>query len=170
MSQAYRTPVGVTSGSAMAVAVASATIVRRWMSSGRGLDTSRHAGRALAVPRFYGARKVPPQIQRMRADDLLASVFPAQVGCQENVTGPLEIPDHPLVRQTVIDCMHEAMDLDGTARLLEGRGLMARAFNHEIDHLNGSLFIEHLSALKRRFIKKKVQKRMREGDWQLVPA
>ncbi len=71
------------------------------------------AGRALAVPRFTGARKVPPPIQRMRADDLLASVFPAQVGCQENVTGPLEIPDHPLVRQTVHDCLHEAMDLDG---------------------------------------------------------
>jgi ATP-dependent Lhr-like helicase len=64
------------------------------------------AGRALAVPRYYGARKVPAPIQRMRADDLLAAVFPAQVGCQENVNGPLEIPDHPLVRQTVLDCLH----------------------------------------------------------------
>ena len=44
------------------------------------------------------------------------------------------------------------------------------AFNHEIDHLGGRLFIEHLSALKRRLIKRKVQKRMRSGDWQLVPA
>ncbi len=77
------------------------------------------AGRALAVPRFTGARKVPPPIQRMRADDLLASVFPAQVGCQENVTGPLEIPDHPLVRQTVLDCLHEAMDLNGLIGVLE---------------------------------------------------
>ena len=77
------------------------------------------AGRALAVPRFTGARKVPPPIQRMRADDLLASVFPAQVGCQENVTGPLEIPDHPLVRQTVYDCLHEAMDIDGLIDVLE---------------------------------------------------
>jgi ATP-dependent helicase Lhr and Lhr-like helicase len=77
------------------------------------------AGRALAVPRFTGARKVPPPIQRMRADDLLASVFPAQVGCQENVTGPLEIPDHPLVRQTVLDCLHEAMDIDGLVGVLE---------------------------------------------------
>jgi len=67
-------------------------------------------------------------------------------------------------------CVVEAMDLDGKVRTLEGRGLLARAFNHEIDHLNGGLFIDHLSALKRRFIKKKVQKRMREGDWQLVPA
>jgi ATP-dependent Lhr-like helicase len=77
------------------------------------------AGRALAVPRFQGARKVPPPIQRMRADDLLAAVFPAQVGCQENVTGPLEIPDHPLVRQTVLDCLHEAMDLNGLIGVLE---------------------------------------------------
>jgi ATP-dependent Lhr-like helicase len=77
------------------------------------------AGRALAVPRFTGARKVPPPIQRMRADDLLAAVFPAQVGCQENVTGPLEIPDHPLIRQTVLDCLHEAMDLDGLVGVLE---------------------------------------------------
>ncbi len=77
------------------------------------------AGRALAVPRFTGARKVPPPIQRMRADDLLASVFPAHVGCQENVTGPLEIPDHPLVRQTVLDCLHEAMDLNGLIDVLQ---------------------------------------------------
>ena len=77
------------------------------------------AGRALAVPRYSGARKVPPPIQRMRADDLLAAVFPAQVGCQENATGPLEIPDHPLVRQTVNDCMHEAMDLDGLVDVLQ---------------------------------------------------
>jgi peptide deformylase len=67
-------------------------------------------------------------------------------------------------------CVVEAMDLDGKVRRLTGEGLLARAFNHEIDHLNGRLFIEHLSALKRRLIKKKVQKRMRSGDWQLVPA
>src|SRR3989442_1630177 len=64
----------------------------------------------------------------------------------------------------------EAMDLEGRTRALEGRGLMARAFNHEIEHLHGRLFIEHLSPLKRRLIKRKVQKRMRTGDWDLVPA
>ena len=74
--------------------------------------------RALAVPRFRHGRKVPPPIQRMRSDDLLAAVFPAQVGCQENVTGPLEIPDHPLIRQTVHDCLYEAMDLDGLREVL----------------------------------------------------
>lgn len=62
-------------------------------------------------------------------------------------------------------CIVEAMDLDGQVRKLEGSGLLARAFNHEIDHLHGRLFIEHLSPLKRRLIKKKVQKRIRAGDW-----
>ena len=77
------------------------------------------AGRALAVPRFQGARKVPPPIQRMRADDLLAAVFPAHVGCQENVGGPLILPDHPLIRQTVDDCLREANDIDGLITVLE---------------------------------------------------
>ncbi len=67
-------------------------------------------------------------------------------------------------------CVIEAMDLDGRVRTLEGRDLLARAFNHEIDHLRGRLFIEHLSSLKRRLIRKKVHKRMRSGDWDLVPA
>ncbi len=67
-------------------------------------------------------------------------------------------------------CVVEAMDLQGKVRTLEGEGLLARAFNHEIDHLHGQLFIEHLSVLKRRLIKRKVQKRMRSGDWDLVPA
>ena len=67
-------------------------------------------------------------------------------------------------------CVVEAMDLEGRVRTLTGEGLLARAFNHEIDHLHGRLFIEHLSPLKRRFIKKKVQKRMKAGDWNLIPA
>jgi peptide deformylase len=67
-------------------------------------------------------------------------------------------------------CVIEAMNLDGRVRRLEGSGLLARAFNHELDHLDGRLFIEHLSVLKRRLIKKRVQKRIRSGDWQLVPA
>ena len=76
------------------------------------------ATRALAIPRYRGGRKVPPFIQRMRSDDLLAAVFPEQVGCQENLTGPLQIPDHVLVRQAVDDCLYEAMDLDGLLALL----------------------------------------------------
>jgi peptide deformylase len=64
----------------------------------------------------------------------------------------------------------EALDLKGERHTYEGRNLLARAFNHEIDHLEGRLFIEHLSVLKRRLIKRKVQKKMRAGDWQLAPG
>jgi ATP-dependent Lhr-like helicase len=73
---------------------------------------------ALALPRFRGGKKVPPQIARMNAEDLLASVFPDQVACAENLPGELEIPDHPLVRQTIRDCLEEAMDVDGFETLL----------------------------------------------------
>ena len=78
-----------------------------------------NASRALAVPRFLGGRKVPPPIQRMRADDLLASVFPDQVACGENLEGEIRIPDHPLVNETIDNCLHEAMDLDGLIAILE---------------------------------------------------
>lgn len=67
-------------------------------------------------------------------------------------------------------CVVEAMDLEGRTRTLEGRGLLARALNHELDHLSGRLFIDHLSPLKRRLIKKRVQKQMRAGEWDLVPG
>ncbi len=77
-----------------------------------------NAQRALAVPRNRGGKKVPPQIQRMISDDLLAAIFPAQVGCQENITGPLEIPGHPLTRQTVTDCLYEAMDIERLTEIL----------------------------------------------------
>src|SRR5579871_6780764 len=78
-----------------------------------------NASRALAVPRFAGGRKVPPPIQRMRADDLLASVFPDQAACAENLTGEIRIPDHPLVKETIDNCLHEAMDIDGLLQLLQ---------------------------------------------------
>jgi ATP-dependent Lhr-like helicase len=78
-----------------------------------------NATRALQVLRQRGNKKVPPPLQRFRADDLLTAVFPAQTACQENQVGDIEIPDHPLVRQTVYDCLHEAMDLDGWLKLLD---------------------------------------------------
>lgn len=76
------------------------------------------AATALALPRFSGGRKVPPQLQRMRSEDLLATVFPDQVACLENIVGEREVPDHPLVAQTLHDCLHEAMDVDGWLALL----------------------------------------------------
>ena len=75
--------------------------------------------RALAVLRHSGGRKVPPPLQRMRSDDLLAAVFPAQVECQDNaMPGDIEVPDHPLVFETVRDCLTDATDLDGLKEVL----------------------------------------------------
>jgi ATP-dependent Lhr-like helicase len=75
--------------------------------------------RALAILRQRQGKRVPPPIQRMKADDLMAAVFPVLVACQENLTGPIELPDHPLTRQTMDDCLHEAMDIDGLKDVLE---------------------------------------------------
>jgi ATP-dependent Lhr-like helicase len=73
---------------------------------------------ALALPRFRGGKKVAAPLARMAAEDLLTSIFPDQVACAENLPGELEIPDHPLVRQTVHDCLEEAMDVEGFEQLL----------------------------------------------------
>src|SRR5687767_10300902 len=73
---------------------------------------------ALAVPRSRGGRKVAPQLQRMQADDLMAAVFPDAAACLENIPGDRQIPDHPLVNQTVRDCLEEAMDLSGLQAVL----------------------------------------------------
>ena len=78
------------------------------------------ASRALAVLRFSSGKKVPPPLLRMRSDDLLAAVFPEQVACQDNAPpGDIEVPDHPLVFETMRDCLTEAMDLAGLRRVLE---------------------------------------------------
>ena len=75
--------------------------------------------RSLAVLRRRGGKKIPAQLQRMDAEDLLTAIFPDQVACAENLGGgEREIPSHPLVDQTVKDCLEEAMDIDGLERLL----------------------------------------------------
>jgi ATP-dependent Lhr-like helicase len=79
-----------------------------------------NATTSLALPRFQGGKKVPPQLQRMKSEDLLAAVFPDQVACLENIVGEREIPDHPLVNQTMHDCLREAMDVDGLLHILRG--------------------------------------------------
>ena len=120
-------------------------------------DTSR----ALAVLRFSGGRKVPPQIQRMRADDLLAAVFPDQAACQENIVGDIRIPDHPLVHEVIKDCLHEAMDLDGLKQLIEriGRGDITTVaidtpepspFSHEILNANPYAYLDDAPLEERR--------------------
>jgi len=84
-----------------------------------GLRWRWNAVTALALPRFQGGSKVPPQLQRMKSEDLLATVFPDQVACLENIVGERQIPDHPLIAQTLHDCLHEAMDVDALLRLLK---------------------------------------------------
>ncbi|HXB22769.1 MAG TPA: DEAD/DEAH box helicase, partial [Candidatus Solibacter sp.] len=76
------------------------------------------ANRSLALLRYWGGKKVPLQIQRTRSADLLASVFPDVAACQENIDGPIQVPDHPLVREVMKDIFHEAMDLNGLKQLL----------------------------------------------------
>ncbi|HYW89304.1 MAG TPA: DEAD/DEAH box helicase, partial [Chloroflexota bacterium] len=108
--------------------------VPRFLSSRTLDDTLEHAildspmfqarwrwnlNRALMVLRWRNGRRNPPPIQRMESDDLLAAVFPQAAACQDNIVGPIEIPDHVLVRQTIDDTLHEAIDLDGVRALLE---------------------------------------------------
>ncbi|RDU97536.1 DEAD/DEAH box helicase [Trinickia dinghuensis] len=90
---------------------------------------------SLALPRFTGGRKTPPQLQRMKSEDLLAAVFPDQVACLENIVGERELPHHPLVDQTVDDCLHEAMDCEGWLALLR-----------RIEHGDVALVTRELSA------------------------
>lgn len=77
-----------------------------------------NATRSLAVPRRRGGSKMPAPLQRMEAENLLAAVFPDQLACLEHIVGDREIPDHPLVRQTISDCLTEAMDIDGLEAVL----------------------------------------------------
>ncbi|MDZ7842782.1 MAG: DEAD/DEAH box helicase [Gammaproteobacteria bacterium] len=77
-----------------------------------------NATTALAVRRNRNGRRVAPQLQRMDAEDLIAVVFPDQLACQENLAGEREVPEHPLVQQTVSDCLYEAMDVAGLQRVL----------------------------------------------------
>ncbi len=109
--------------------------VARYVHSSQVDDTLEHAildspmfqarwrwnlNRSLMVLRFRGGRRNPPPIQRMESDDLMAAVFPQAAACQDNAIGPIEIPDHVLVRQTIHDTLHEALDADGLRALLEG--------------------------------------------------
>jgi ATP-dependent Lhr-like helicase len=77
-----------------------------------------NATRSLAIQRNRSGRRVPPQFQRMDAEDLVAHVFPDQIACFENIQGKREVPEHPLVQQTIHDCLTEAMDIEGLMRLI----------------------------------------------------
>jgi ATP-dependent helicase Lhr and Lhr-like helicase len=119
------------------------------------------ASRALALLRFQGGRKVPPQIQRMRADDLLAAVFPDAAACQENIQGEIQIPDHPLIREVMKDALTEAMDveglkdllrkiLDGSIRCLAIDTPVPSQFSHEILNANPFAYLDDAPLEERR--------------------
>ncbi len=120
-----------------------------------------NASRALAVLRFAGGRKVPPPIQRMRADDLLAAVFPDQAACGENIVGDIRVPDHPLVNETIRDCLSEAMDLDrlkvildqmdqGQIELVAIDTAEPSPFSHEILNANPYAYLDDAPLEERR--------------------
>ena len=119
------------------------------------------ATRALALLRFRGGKKIPPQVQRILADDLLASVFPDVAACGENITGDIQIPDHPLVKEVMKDVLHEAMDFDGLRAVLRGiqdgsiRCLavdtpVPSQFSHEILNANPYAFLDDAPLEERR--------------------
>jgi len=119
------------------------------------------AGRALALLRFQGGKKVPPQIQRMRSDDLLASVFPDAAACFENIEGERKIPDHPLVGEVMKDVLTEAMDLEGLKSVLRGMASGAirvvavdtpvpSQFSHEILNANPYAYLDDAPLEERR--------------------
>jgi ATP-dependent Lhr-like helicase len=120
-----------------------------------------NASRALTIPRYSGGRKVPPPIQRMRADDLMAAVFPDQAACPENLAGEVRIPDHPLVKETIANCLYEAMDLRGLEALLtaiqdgeiETRSIDTpepSPFSHELLNANPYAFLDDAPLEERR--------------------
>ncbi len=119
------------------------------------------ANRALALLRFQNGKKVPPQIQRMRSDDLLASVFPDAAACFENIQGERKIPDHPLVGEVMKDVLTEAMDLEGLKAVLGGLANgrirciavdtpVPSQFSHEILNANPYAYLDDAPLEERR--------------------
>jgi ATP-dependent Lhr-like helicase len=119
------------------------------------------AGRALALLRFRGGKKVPPPIQRMRGDDLLAAVFPEAQACQENIEGDIKISSHPLIREVMKDVLTEAMDIDGLERILRGMAdgsitclavdtPQPSQFSHEILNANPYAYLDDAPLEERR--------------------
>ncbi len=119
------------------------------------------AGRALALLRFQGGKRIAPQIQRMRAEDLLAAVFPQALACLENIVGDIEIPNHPLARETMKDVLTEALDVEGLKSLLtnldEGSirclavdTTVPSVFSHEILNANPYAYLDDAPLEERR--------------------
>ncbi|MEO5728975.1 MAG: helicase-related protein, partial [Byssovorax sp.] len=122
------------------------------------------AGRSLALLRFQNGKRVPPAIQRMRSEDLMAAVFPASLGCQDNHGGlgaHVELPDHPIVNEAIRDCLEELMDIDGlrgvleritagTIRFVACETPEPSVFSHEILNANPYAFLDDAPLEERR--------------------
>jgi ATP-dependent helicase Lhr and Lhr-like helicase len=119
------------------------------------------AGRSLQLLRFYNGKRIAPQVQRTRSDDLLASVFPQVAACQENIEGDIQIPEHPLIQEVMKDVLTEAMDLEGLIGLLAGIRTGAirclavdsatpSAFAHELLNANPYAFLDDAPLEERR--------------------
>ena len=134
---------------------------RRWILRSLRTRWRWDANRALALLRFQNGKKVPPQIQRMRSDDLLASVFPDAAACFENIEGERQIPDHPLVGEVMKDVLTEAMDVEGLKALLRGMASgeirvlavdtpVPSQFSHEILNANPYAYLDDAPLEERR--------------------
>ena len=120
------------------------------------------AGRSLALLRFRNGKRIPPPIQRMRADDLLAAVFPEALACQENLPeGDIAISKHPLIREVMKDVLTEALDLEGLERvirdIIDGRITclavdtpVPSQFSHEILNANPYAYLDDAPLEERR--------------------
>src|SRR5579859_2536263 len=119
------------------------------------------ANRSLALPRYWNGKKIPLQVQRTRSADLLASVFPDAAACQENADGPIQVPDHPLIREVMKDIFHEALDLEGLKSVLRQINSgeikcisvdtpVPSVFSHEILNSNPYAFLDDAPLEERR--------------------
>ena len=119
------------------------------------------ANRSLALLRYWNGKKIPLQVQRTRSADLLASVFPDAAACQENVDGPIQVPDHPLIREVMKDIFHEALDLEGLKQVLRGMASgeikciavdtpVPSVFSHEILNANPYAYLDDAPLEERR--------------------
>ncbi len=119
------------------------------------------ANRSLALLRYWNGKKIPLQVQRTRSADLLASVFPDAAACQENVDGPIQVPDHPLIREVMKDIFHEALDLEGLKQVLRQIAAgeikciavdtpVPSVFSHEILNANPYAFLDDAPLEERR--------------------
>ncbi|NIR60939.1 MAG: ATP-dependent DNA helicase, partial [Gammaproteobacteria bacterium] len=130
-----------------------------------------NATRSLAVRRWVSGRRLAPHLQRMDAEDLLAVIFPDSLACFENIEGAREVPDHPLVEQTIRDCLEEAMDFDEFVELLDAiqagaKTLIARDLRepsplaHEILTARPYAFLDDAPAEERRTLAVQARRRV----------